>query len=457
MTDYIEANIEETILTGGEPVLEEAGSQQASTALFNGDTGDMPVEARMAAIALKRERYIDGSLYDLACENREVVERSLNNDMLRLVDNTKYRIMYASPVTDSETCIRSLKTRMSLTREEAATLAALRIKALEYENQNAEPCDWLISFDDIRALLATGAGFLTASNDEEGTAKKITSIISRMRTYGYLAPIEDDDMYVLTPLVPMVLDRGLADQWLGSETTDENASADGRTDAGPDDPRSYYQVAERLANTIPGGFRPNQYDNPNGPLSHYYTTGPEIWEATDHKVTHFVAGIGTGGTISGTGKYLKEASNGAVKVIGSDPEGSIYSASSRDEVHQYDIEGVGEDFYPKAFDRNITDDIVRVSDAEAFEMTRRLVGGSSGMAVASAIKYALANDLDENQIVVVLAPDSGRSYLEKIFNDDWMRANGYGDIVERTSKPSLAEQYLNGAPSDEGAADGLHN
>ena len=108
-------------------------------------------------------------------------------------------------------------------------------KALEYENQNAEPCDWLISFDDIRALLATGAGFLTASNDEEGTAKKITSIISRMRTYGYLAPIEDDDMYVLTPLVPMVLDRGLADQWLGSETTDENASADGRTDAGPDD------------------------------------------------------------------------------------------------------------------------------------------------------------------------------------------------------------------------------
>lgn len=227
--------IEETILTEGEPVLEEAGSQQASTALFNGDTGDMPVEARMAAIALKRERYIDGSLYDLVCENREVVERSLNNDMLRLVDNTKYRIMYASPVTDSETCIRSLKTRMSLTREEAATLAALRIKALEYENQNAEPCDWLISFDDIRALLATGAGFLTASNDEEGTAKKITSIISRMRTYGYLAPIEDDDMYVLTPLVPMVLDRGLADQWLGSETTDENASADGRTDAGPDD------------------------------------------------------------------------------------------------------------------------------------------------------------------------------------------------------------------------------
>ena len=219
------------------------------------------------------------------------------------------------------------------------------------------------------------------------------------------------------------------------------------TDAGPDDPRSYYQVAECLANTIPGGFRPNQYDNPNGPLSHYYTTGPEIWKATDHKVTHFVAGIGTGGTISGTGKYLKEVSDGAVTVVGSDPEGSIYSDPS--DVHQYDIEGVGEDFYPKAFDRNITDDIVQVTDREAFEMTRRLaseegllVGGSSGMAVVSALKYAREHDLDSNQVVVVLLPDSGRSYLEKIFNDDWMRENGYGDIVERTSRPSLAEQYL---------------
>jgi cystathionine beta-synthase len=219
------------------------------------------------------------------------------------------------------------------------------------------------------------------------------------------------------------------------------------TDVEPDDPRSYYRVSDRLAAAIPGAFKPNQYDNPNGPLSHYATTGPEIWQASGRRVTHFVAGIGTGGTISGTGKYLKEVSNGSVKVIGSDPEGSIYS--NPDDVHQYDIEGVGEDFYPKAFDRNITDDIVQVNDAEAFEMTRRLaneegllVGGSSGMAVASAVKYTLANDLDASQLVVVLAPDSGRSYLEKIFNDDWMRANGYGDIVERTTRPSLAEQYL---------------
>ncbi|MBT1162015.1 pyridoxal-phosphate dependent enzyme [Bifidobacterium sp. SO1] len=222
------------------------------------------------------------------------------------------------------------------------------------------------------------------------------------------------------------------------------------TDAGPDDPRSYYQVAERLANTIPGAFRPNQYDNPNGPASHYATTGPEIWQATDHQVTHFVAGIGTGGTISGTGRYLKDASNGAVTVVGADPEGSIYSAGGdMSAVHQYDIEGVGEDFYPKAFDRTITDDIVKVNDHDAFLMTRRLageegllVGGSSGMAVAAAVRYARERQLDENQLVVVLAPDSGRSYLEKIFNDDWMRDHGYGDIVEATSRPALAAQYL---------------
>lgn len=205
MTDDIETSIEEETPTGNEPSFEGSDQSAGHARAVQRRYRRHAIEARMAAIALKRERYIDGSLYDHACEHREAVERSLNNDMLRLVDNTKYHIMYASPVTDSETSIRSLKTRMSLTREEAATLAALRIKVLEYENQNAEPCDWLISFDDIRALLATGAGFLTASNDEEGTARKITSIVSRMRTYGYLAPAEDDDMYVLTPLCPWCL------------------------------------------------------------------------------------------------------------------------------------------------------------------------------------------------------------------------------------------------------------
>ena len=219
------------------------------------------------------------------------------------------------------------------------------------------------------------------------------------------------------------------------------------TNVEPDDPRSYYRVSDRLASTIPGAFKPNQYDNPNGPLSHYHTTGPEIWEATDHKVTHFVAGIGTGGTISGTGRYLKDVSDGKVQVIGADPEGSIYS--NPDDVHQYKIEGVGEDFYPKAFDRDLPDEIVQVTDAEAFEMTRRLaaeegllVGGSAGMAVVSALKYAREHELGADQTVIVLLPDSGRSYMEKIFNDDWMRANGFGDVVDRTAKPSLAEQYL---------------
>ena len=207
------------------------------------------------------------------------------------------------------------------------------------------------------------------------------------------------------------------------------------------------EKAAELAASLPNSFVPSQFDNPSNPKAHRAHTGPEIWEATDHKVTHFVAGIGTGGTISGTGHYLKDVSNGAVQVIGADPEGSIYSDPN--DVHQYQIEGVGEDFYPKAFDRSLPDEIVQVTDAEAFEMTRRLaneegllVGGSSGMAVFSALKYAREHDLDENQLVVVLMPDSGRSYMEKIFNDDWMRANGFADVVERTTKPSLAEQYL---------------
>lgn len=177
------------------------------------------------------------------------------------------------------------------------------------------------------------------------------------------------------------------------------------------------------------------------------TTGPEIWEASEGGVTHFVAGIGTGGTISGTGRYLKEVSNGAVMVIGADPEGSIYSNPAN--VHGYDIEGVGEDFYPSAFDQTVPDAVEQVTDGEAFLMTRRLaaeegllVGGSSGMAVAAAVRYAREHDLDESATVVVLLPDSGRGYLEKIFNDDWMIEHGYADIVARTSRPSLVDGVL---------------
>ena len=181
-------------------------------ALFEGDTGDMPAEARMAAIALKRDRYISGPTYDTVLDNRDAVVRSLNNDLLDLVINERYRIMYATPVAGDDVTLRSLKTRVSLKREEAALLAFLRIRVLEYENVHADPADWLVSFEEIRAALATGAGYLAARNDEEGVAKQIGAIVSAMITYGYLVRLDDEAMYQITPLVPVVLDRELADR-----------------------------------------------------------------------------------------------------------------------------------------------------------------------------------------------------------------------------------------------------
>ncbi|MDH6422364.1 cystathionine beta-synthase [Aurantimicrobium minutum] len=199
------------------------------------------------------------------------------------------------------------------------------------------------------------------------------------------------------------------------------------TNVEPNDPRSYYSVSDRLVTEIPGAFKPNQYDNPNGPASHYATTGPEIWRDTEGSITHFVAGIGTGGTITGTGRFLKEASAGGVKVIGADPQGSIYSGGP---IHGYNVEGVGEDFWPQAFDPSIPDEVLMVTDAESFAMTRRLareegllVGGSSGMAVVAGLRAA--QSLPADAVVVILLPDSGRGYLGKVFNDDWMREKGY--------------------------------
>lgn len=199
------------------------------------------------------------------------------------------------------------------------------------------------------------------------------------------------------------------------------------TAVAPESPESYYSVSDRLAREIPGAFKPNQYSNPNGPLSHYETTGPEIWRDTEGKVTHFVAGVGTGGTISGVGKYLKEQSGGAVTVIGADPEGSVYSGGSG---RPYLVEGVGEDFWPTAYDPSVVDEIIASSDAESFDFTRRLareegllVGGSSGLAVASALKAA--KKLGPDDVMVVLLPDGGRGYLGKIFNDKWMRSYGF--------------------------------
>ncbi|MBU6144625.1 MAG: cystathionine beta-synthase [Acidobacteria bacterium] len=196
-----------------------------------------------------------------------------------------------------------------------------------------------------------------------------------------------------------------------------------------EDPRSYYSVSDRLAREIPGAFKPDQYSNLNGPLSHYATTGPEIWKDTEGKVTHVVIGVGTGGTVSGTGKYLKEVSRGAVKVIGCDPAGSVYSNGNG---RPYLVEGVGrgDDFLPEAYDGSVVDQLVPVPDIESFMMTRRLakeegllVGPSCGMAVSAALK--VARDLPEDSVVVVILPDGGRGYLAKVFNDTWMRTHGF--------------------------------
>jgi cystathionine beta-synthase len=199
------------------------------------------------------------------------------------------------------------------------------------------------------------------------------------------------------------------------------------TAVAPDHPNSYYSVSDRLVSEIEGAWKPDQYSNQNNPRSHYETTGPEIWEQTDGRITHFVSGVGTGGTISGVGKYLKEQSS-AIQVVGADPAGSVYSGGSG---RPYLVEGVGEDFWPSTYDRNIADRIIEVSDADSFQFTRRLareeallVGGSSGMAAFAAVQ--LAHELDDpDAVIVVLLPDSGRGYLAKVFSDDWLSQYGF--------------------------------
>jgi cystathionine beta-synthase len=207
----------------------------------------------------------------------------------------------------------------------------------------------------------------------------------------------------------------------------------------PDHPDSYYSVSDRLAREIPGAWKPDQYVNPENPASHYHSTGPEIWAQTDGKVTHFVAGIGTGGTITGAGRYLKEVSGGRVRVIGADPEGSVYSGGSG---RPYLIEGVGEDIWPATFDPEICDEVIAVSDAESFLMTRRLAreealltGGSCGLAVVAALRVAAG--CGPGDLIVTLLPDGGRGYLGKIFNDEWMA--DYGFLTTTTAEPTAAD------------------
>ncbi|MBC3190110.1 cystathionine beta-synthase [Pseudonocardia sp. C8] len=229
----------------------------------------------------------------------------------------------------------------------------------------------------------------------------------------------------------------------------------------PEHPDSYYRTSDRLVDEIDGAWKPNQYANQANPESHYHATGPEIWEQTDGKITHFVAGIGTGGTISGIGRYLKEVSGGAVKIIGADPEGSVYSGGSG---RPYLVEGVGEDFWPTTYDPDICDEVVAVSDADSFHMTRRLareeallVGGSCGMATVAALRVAA--DLPADAVVVVLLPDGGRGYLGKVFNDAWMASYGFlppsegatiGDVLRRKdgSIPALVHAHPNETVAD---------
>jgi cystathionine beta-synthase len=209
------------------------------------------------------------------------------------------------------------------------------------------------------------------------------------------------------------------------------------TAVAPESPQSYYSVARRLAEEIPGACMLMQYDNPANTEAHYVSTGPEIWEETDGKITHFVAGMGTGGTISGTGRYLKEKKP-ECKVIGVDPEGSILAKVFKGESwswsdsHPYKVEGIGEDFVPKNLLFEYIDDVVTVSDRDSFLMGRRLAreeglfcGGSSGTAVEGAVRYARDHRLGENDLVVVLLPDAGEIYLSKMYSDEWMRQNQF--------------------------------
>jgi cystathionine beta-synthase len=237
------------------------------------------------------------------------------------------------------------------------------------------------------------------------------------------------------------------------------------TNVEPEDPRSYYSVADKMTEEIPGAFHPNQYENPENPKVHYRTTGPEIWKDSEGKVTHFVAGMGTGGTISGVAKYLKEK-NPRIKIIGADPVGSLYYDKI---VHNkvgvakpYVVEGIGEDFFPGTMDLKCVDDVIVTPDKDCFQTTRKLAtmegiltGGSGGSAVFAGLQYA--KKLTEKDFMVILVPDTGMRYLSKIYNDEWMKENQYfesevplkvADILAAKRKHARVGKLATAKPTD---------
>lgn len=274
----------------------------------------------------------------------------------------------------------------------------------------------MIEDAERRGLLKPGGTIVEATSGNTGVGLAITAALKGYRTV-FVMPdkMSDEKIRLLRAFGGRVVITPTAVQ--------------------PDDPRSYYSVSKRIAEETPNAILAGQYWNPANPEAHYRTTGPELWRQTGGHLDVFVAGMGTGGTISGVGRYLKEQNPG-IKIVGVDPIGSLYTEYFRTghlgDAHGYKIEGVGEDFLPTTMDFSVVDDVVQVGDKEAFTMTRRLtreeglfVGGSCGLAMAGALRWLRANDMGEDKNVVVLLPDSGSRYLSKIFSDDWMRENGF--------------------------------
>src|SRR5579862_8924422 len=275
---------------------------------------------------------------------------------------------------------------------------------------------WMIDDAEKRGLLKPGGTIIEGTSGNTGMG---LALVAAVRGYKMVFTITDKQSKEKIELL-----KALGAEVIVCPTAVE-----------PEDPRSYYSVAKKLAREIPNSFYPNQYDNPMNPEAHYQTTGPEIWEDSEGKITHFVCGMGTGGTISGVGRFLKEK-NSQIKVIGVDPVGSLYydfhKTGQVTKARTYVVEGIGEDFFPTTMNMKILDDVLQVNDEECFVVARRLVkqegiftGGSGGGCISAALK--LAKSLSEKDFVVAFLPDTGMRYLSKVYNDEWMRERGYVD------------------------------